>query len=127
MAGRVVAGDAFPSAAILVPFLPRHEVVLGVVDALLEGQQGIPLARYAARGDFMSRPRVGDGEDAAPGSCYRHEEQDELGGRVIHGVGGNDLITQIGVAFKEWVSVATSWSSTIDGVVHLRRHGQERT
>jgi hypothetical protein len=70
MAGYEVASDAFPPAAILAPWLPRLEVVAGVVYALLEGQQGIPLALYAfltGGMGWLQLPRVGDDEKAAPG------------------------------------------------------------
>jgi hypothetical protein len=59
MAGYDVAGDAFPHAAILAPC---------VVYALLEGQQGIPLALYAVLTDGMGRMEltcIGDEEEPA--------------------------------------------------------------
>jgi hypothetical protein len=68
MAGYDVAGDAFPPAAILAPWLPRLEVVACVVYALLEGQQGIPLALYAVLTDGMGRMEltcIGDEEEPA--------------------------------------------------------------
>jgi hypothetical protein len=71
MAGFVAAGDACPAAAVMAPFLPRGEEAVGVVDdALLEGQQRVPLVRPAAR--------MGGDEEAA-GYGGNGKEQDEPG------------------------------------------------
>jgi hypothetical protein len=71
MACFVAAGDACPAlAAVMVPFLPRGQDVVGVVDALFEGQQRVPLVRPAAR--------MGNDEEAA-GHGGNGKEQDEPG------------------------------------------------
>lgn len=94
MAGYLVAGDSFPSAAILAPWLPRLKVVVDVVVyALLECQQGIPLAPYAPPTGRMGRfkmPCVVGEEEAAP-SC-RHKEQDEHRRRAMHGDGEQPVV-----------------------------------
>jgi hypothetical protein len=70
MPGFIAAGDACPAAAVMAQFLPRDEDPMGVIDALLESQQRIPLARPAGR--------TGDDEEDAGHGCSG-EEEDELG------------------------------------------------
>ena len=74
MAGFVAAGDARPAAAVMAQFLPRGEDAIGVVDALLQGQQRVPLAWPAA----LLRMCMCDDEEAAGHGCSG-EEQGELG------------------------------------------------
>ena len=57
--------------------MPRPKEVVGVVtDALLEGQQGVPLALYAAPARRMELPCVGDEEEAVPGRCHIEDFND---------------------------------------------------
>jgi hypothetical protein len=79
MTGLIAAGDASPAAAVMALFLPRGEGVVGVVDALLESQQGVPLMRPAAHAS-----RLGDDEEATGHGGSGEEEQSKLGNGAMH-------------------------------------------
>ena len=82
MAGVVAAQDTVPLTTIFAASLPRHEEAPRIPgDASLEGQQGLPLVRYAG-----ARSHMGGKRRTMEFRGYNYKDKQQAG-RSIHGHG----------------------------------------